>query len=179
MIVQILKHTPPWVFALFFVLIYLGYGYSRARTVPAGRLFALPLAMVGLSFYGVGSAFGFLPLGFAAWGLGMMLALLLNRALRLPRGVAHMPAEKAYRIPGSWLPLGLMMAIFFTKYAVAVVLARQPALAGVAPFVAPVTGAYGFLSGLFLALTLHVRRAAAFPSTGEGTQLTLEREGRI
>lgn len=154
-IVEILKNTPSWVFVLFFVLLYLGYGYSKTRAVPVGRLFALPLAMVGLSLYGVWSAFGANLAGFAAWTGGIVLALLLNLVIKLPKGVDYAPAEKEYIIPGSWFPLSLMMAIFFTKYAVAVALARHPSLREAATFITTVTLGYGFLSGVFLSRALH------------------------
>ncbi len=54
---QILTHTPLWVFALFFGLVYLGYLQSRTRQVSRGRLIVLPLAMLAWSLYSVWSTF--------------------------------------------------------------------------------------------------------------------------
>jgi hypothetical protein len=52
-----------------------------------------------------------------------------------------------------------MMAIFFARYAVAVVTAMQPALKADPGFAAAVGFAYGALSGAFLARALSILRA--------------------
>ena len=56
--IEILKRTPPWVFALFLVLLALGCIQSRNRTVGRRRLLLLSIAMLTLSYYGVVAAFG-------------------------------------------------------------------------------------------------------------------------
>lgn len=162
MILQILKHTPAWVFVLFVALLHLGYIQSKTRSVTKSRLAVLPLAMVGLSLYGVISAFGANVIGVASWTIAMALAVLVNTFLRQPQGVVYVSTAKAFVIPGSWLPLGLMMAIFFIKYAVAVALVRvpAPALRESVTFIALTALAYGFLSGIFFARTLYTWRSA-------------------
>lgn len=160
MFVQILKHTPPWVFVLFFTLLYLGYEQSNTRSVPKGRLAVLPLAMVGLSLYGVVSAFGASLVGIASWSVALVLAVLWNHVLQQPKGVEYLSGAGRFIVPGSWLPLGLMMAIFFTKYAAAVALARIPSLRETAIFIIITSLAYGFLSGIFFARTLYTWRFA-------------------
>jgi hypothetical protein len=52
-----------------------------------------------------------------------------------------------------------MLAMFFTKYAVGVMLARQLPVAGTFEFIGLVSLGYGFLSGLFLARALVVWRS--------------------
>lgn len=165
MILQILSHTPAWVFVLFFVLLALGYLASRPRTLSRGRAAMLPVAMTLLSAYGVVSAFGYRATGIAAWMAGMGVAVLFNRILRLPRGARYAPATQSFALPGSWIPLALMLVIFFTKYTVAVLLSFHPTLLTHISFVASVSLAYGVMSGIFFAsaLTLwhlmHPRRA--------------------
>ncbi|MGE5820140.1 MAG: DUF6622 family protein, partial [Deltaproteobacteria bacterium] len=51
-------------------------------------------------------------------------------------------------------------AIFFTKYAVGVILARQLPVANEPVFVGSISLCYGFLSGIFLARALVIRRSA-------------------
>ena len=158
MITQILRHTPVWVFGLFFILLYLGYVQRKTRTVPKRRLFILPLAMVILSAYGVRSAFGGNPLAFASWGAAILLALLLNRTIKQPQGVTAASGTNAVRIPGSLLPLALMLAIFFTRYAVAAALTMHPSLHVAAPFIVTASRLYGLFGGLFAARALHASR---------------------
>lgn len=160
MIIQILKHTPPWVLVLFFVLLYLGYLQSKTRSVPKWRLAALPLVFLFLALSGVISASGASPTGVAAWAVAVVAALLLNQVLRYPRGVVYQPDTKLFIVPGSWVSLVLMMAIFFTKYAAAVAgaLIRNPSFRQTAIFNAVPALIYGFLSGMFLARTLCIWR---------------------
>jgi uncharacterized protein DUF6622 len=158
MLPEILLRTPPWVFALFFVLLGFGLHQSRPRVVPLARAMALPLAMIVLSAYGVVSAFGWSLAGASAWAAAVAVAVYANRFLRYPRGVRFEPATRSLSVPGSWVPLSLMMAIFFTKYAVGVTLARTPGVSTAAAFVVPVSAAYGLLSGFFLAGALSIWR---------------------
>lgn len=160
MLIEILKRTPPWVFVLFFVLLAAGYSQSKTRTVSRAQVSILPAAMLALSLYGVFSAFGFAPVGLAGWLTGAAAAVWLGLALMVPRGVCYSEATKLFSIPGSWLPLALMMAIFFTKYAVGVSLARGLPLAGTSAFIGFISIAYGFLSGLFLARAIVVWHSA-------------------
>jgi len=86
-----------------------------------------------------------------AWKLAFGLGYGLVRRSGWPGKVQFEPAQQAFRVPGSWLPLALMMAIFLLKYAVGVTLAMQPHLAHSAGFAITVSAAYGALSAVFLA----------------------------
>jgi hypothetical protein len=158
MIMQIISHTPRWVFVLFFVLLALGDLASRPRTLSRGRVAILPIAMMLLSAYGVVSAFGYRATGMVAWVAGMTLAVLLNRVLQLPRGASYVATTQSFVLPGSWIPLALMLAIFFTKYTVAVLLSLHPTLLDLASFLAGVSLVYGVLSGIFFASALTLWR---------------------
>ena len=160
MLVEILKRTPSWVFVLFFVLILLGYSQSKDRVVSRGKVSILPVAMIVLSFYGVLSAFGISPVGLTSWGLGVVGAVWLGLTLASPSGISYSTETQTFSVPGSWLPLALMMAIFFTKYAVGVILARQLPIAIEPAFTGSISFCYGFLSGVFLARALVVWRSA-------------------
>lgn len=158
--IEIVKRTPPWVFALFLVLLVLGYVQSRDRTVGRRRLLLLPIAMLMLSFYGVVSAFGVTPAGFAPWLLGVMAAVGYGTRRPVPRGAAYSAETQSFSVPGNWLPLALMMGIFFIKYAVGVILARRLPIAGKMLFVGSTSLCYGVFSGAFLARAASIRRCA-------------------
>lgn len=160
MLAQILERTPSWVFVLLFVLVALGYVQSRDRTVRRGNLAIIPVAMIALSLYGVISAFGGAVLGLIAWVLGVGLAVLLGRNLTGPRGVLFSAESRSFFVPGSWVPLALMMAIFFSKYAVNVVQARHFPIATGLVFIGATSVWYGILSGAFLARALVIWRSA-------------------
>jgi hypothetical protein len=160
MFVEIMKHTPVWVFFLFAALVYLGILQTMQRTVSIMRLALLPAAMLDYSIYGVVSAFGATANALALWLAGFAAAIALNRLLRRPRGVGYAQATRTFAVPGSWMPFALMMTIFFTKYAVAVAMALDSSLHDTALFVGIAGAVYGFLSGMFTARALHIRSAA-------------------
>jgi hypothetical protein len=151
LLIEILKRTPPWVFVLFFILLALGYYQSKSRTVGRSKVSILPVAMIVLSLYGVLSAFGTIPVGLVFWVLGVVVAVGLGVKLTSTQGVSFSTETQTFFVPGSWLPLVFMMAIFFTKYAVGVILARQLPIANETAFVGSVSLCYGLLSGVFLA----------------------------
>ena len=163
MLVQILKHTPLWVFGLFFGLAYIGSLQSKTRLVSRHRLAILPIAMLCLSFLGVWSSFGHNLTALAPWACALIAVVTFSLALAPPRSVSYSPASKLFTVPGSWVPLALMMCIFFTKYAVAVARALNPDSSNSFAFVAVICTIYGLYSGIFLARALRVARVAKQP----------------
>jgi hypothetical protein len=153
---QILTHTPLWVFGLFFGLVYLGYLQSRTRQVSRGRLIVLPVAMLAWSLYSVWSTFDAHLTALAAWACAWVTVVAIA-LLRAPsRRAAYDASTKQFTVTGSWVPLALMMGIFFFKYAVAVVHAMTPGILETTTAVAVVAGTYGLFSGLFMARALRV-----------------------
>ncbi len=159
MLIEILRRTPSWVFVLFFVLLAVGHFQSKDRAVSRNKVSILPLAMIALSFYGVLSAFGIAPVGLFSWVVGVVVAVWIGVRLSTPRGVSFSIETRLFAVPGSWLPLALMMAIFVIKYAVGVILARQLSIANESVFIGSISLCYGFLSGLFLARALVIWRS--------------------
>ena len=147
---NILLHTPIWVFALFIGLIALGYLQTRPRSVSLTRLLMLPLAMLALSFSGVWNTLGGTPLGIVCWLAALVVAVVGTQFLHRSDGIRYHTESQSFSMPGSWLPLCLMMGIFFTKYAVGASLAVNSELRESSTFIAFAASAYGFWSGIFL-----------------------------
>lgn len=155
-LLQILRGTPLWVLPLFIGLIVLGYLQSKPRDVSPAALAVLPVALGLLSLTRVIAAFGAAPLILGAWAAGTAAALLFNRALKQPAGARWSAASGSFHVPGSWVPLALMMAMFFTRYALAVSQVMAPALVHAAGFRMAAGFGLGLLSGIFLARALWV-----------------------
>lgn len=147
-------------FALFFVLLAAGYLQRKDRVVSRGRVSILPIAMIILSFYGVVSAFGIALIALTCWLVGIGVAVWVGVAVAIPCGVSFSTETQTYFVPGSWVPLVLMMAIFFIKYAVGVILAWQLPVAIQPSFIGSISFCYGVFSGVFLAWALVIRRSA-------------------
>lgn len=166
-IVDIVRQTPTWVTALLGGLLVLGYSASRGREVPIGRLLLMPLAMGAMALWGVESAFsgtGRLLQVLAVWAAGDAALLALGLRLPVPAGVRYSAAERRFHLPGSWLPMGLILAVFLLKYAIGVQLAMEPTIAANPAFAYPVAAVYGVLSGIFAARTLRVLRLLRGPA---------------
>jgi hypothetical protein len=163
MLLEILKRTPSWVFLLFALLVVFGAMQIRTRQISLARVAILPLALIGLSLSGLWSTFGgngLAELAIAVWIAAVAVAVLLNRFAKWPRKVAYTAATRSFLVEGSWIPLAAMMLIFFTRYAVNVMLAINPALAASPWLTAGIATAYGLMSGAFVARALRILRSA-------------------
>lgn len=160
MILEILRRTPVWVLPLFLLLLYLGFTQSRRRSVTPARLAILPVAMPVLSLVGLSSVFGASAVALGCWSAALLAAAWSVEAAGIPKGVSIAPETGAFIVPGSWWPLSLIMVIFFTRYAVAVALARDASLSSLVPFAALVSATYGLSSGYFVGRAVHIWRSA-------------------
>lgn len=151
MLIQILRQAPVWVWPLLAGLVALGLSQRRARWLTLRRATVVPLVMAGLSWLGVVSAFGMQPAALLAWATGMAVGAVAADAGGMWPGVVWSAAERRLRVPGSWVPLVLILAIFVTKFAVGAALAIQPALQAAPMFGLAVGCAYGGFSGMFFA----------------------------
>ena len=160
---QILTHTPPWVFLLFAVLLAFGLLQTRSRSAKRFLAYFLPAGMILLSFFGVQSSFGMKLMPIAFWALGLIfVALVCARSFPL-RGVSYDAGRRTFFLPGTWLPLVVMMGIFFTKYAVAVMHGLGVALVDGPVARALLSLAYGGFSGYFAARALNLIAASRAP----------------
>lgn len=160
MFTAILQQTPHWVWGILAALTVMGFRQTlpRRRSLRSGT--ALPLVMVLLSLYGIASAFSRQPLAMLAWVGGGVLTLWLAQALRVWSGIRWLPQERSVLMPGSWLPLVLLLGLFSVKFGVAIALSTTPSLAIDAGFGGFAGLVYGGFSGLFLARALAVWRVA-------------------
>ncbi|HSV59872.1 MAG TPA: DUF6622 family protein [Variovorax sp.] len=170
MLLQILAHTPKWVFAIFIGLLLLGARQLRGGRVGLLRMTLMPLAMSALSFYGVVSVFGEASLALLGWAGAACAAAAYIVRRPLPAGTRYDPSARTFQLAGTGVPLALMMGIFFTKYAVGVLLVMHPQLAHQAGFAAGIGTLYGAFAGIFAARSLRLwklamrRDAVRFPA---------------
>jgi hypothetical protein len=165
---SVLKNTPTWVWGLLAALLALGLSQVRTRSVGQVRMALTPVAMTGLSLWGTASAFGHSPL-FAyvlltwAAGAALMLGLVTTRAPA--EGTRYDAVSRSFTLPGSWVPLVLILGIFLTKYVVGVELAMQPALARDGQYSLIIAALYGLFSGTFAGRAVRLWRLALRPIT--------------
>ncbi|HZG29523.1 hypothetical protein SAMN05421890_2218 [Ensifer adhaerens] len=125
--IGIVSHTPIWVWLVLAGLIYLGLQRTKTRELSATRII-VPAAIFGLV------AISRLALGHFAQPalLGTLAGLVLAFGLFMlvkPGRRARRTEVGTVLIEGEWFSLGLILAIFWVNYGVAVLTAIEPALA--------------------------------------------------
>jgi hypothetical protein len=151
MLIQILTHTPIYVWAILALLVFRGVVALRDREMAMRKLFIIPLVLLALSLQDIAAKFGANPIALSAWAAGAVAvaAILLVRQT----GAATVkPGNSAgmVLVRGSRAPLAMMMTVFFTKYVASVTLAMQPQLAGSGAFVVVTCALFGAANGYFL-----------------------------
>jgi len=149
MLLQIILHTPKWVFAVFVLLVWLGCKQLMSGSVSLAKVTVMPIAMTGLSLAGVISAFGDSAGALLGWAIAAAALVLVVLQQPLPASTRYDRAAREFHLAGSAVPLLLMMGIFFTKYVVGVALAMHPELRQQASFSVAVPMMYGAFSGVF------------------------------
>ncbi|WP_307720713.1 DUF6622 family protein [Duganella sp. BJB476] len=150
MIQQIVSHTPTYVWALLAFILYRGVLASRDREIAFRRLFIIPAVMLWLSLSSM-NEHGALGGGvWGVWALGVVAGAALTWRLGSGAVITVSRAAGTVQQRGSWAPLMLMIAIFATKYTVAVLTAMHPELQQNLVFAAAVTVLFGLFNGVFV-----------------------------
>ncbi len=150
-ILEILRHTPIWVWPLLLVVLALGLAQTVSRRMSLQRATMPSLLLAALSLAGVLTRFHGTGLGAAGWAVGGALALAGAHGLGLWRGIGAIDGDGRVHVPGSWVPLALKLGLFGVKFGVGVAMALQSGLGTQWPFVGAVGVVYGLFSGVFLA----------------------------
>lgn len=157
--IEILTHIPKYVWIILLVIAITGIKQSRDTAMRARRLVILPALWLVFGAWGVDKAFGLDGLPGLAWLAGTGLGVAALRALRWPGQVRYDPATRHFIVPGSWIPLGLMLGIFSLKFASGLSLALHPDYAAHAEYAIPFSAAFGLFSGAFLGRAINILAA--------------------
>ena len=150
---QVLKGTPTWAWAILVSLIVLGVNQLRARVVSRYSVLIAPVIFLFVGFMAAGRG----PVGFTAWALTLIATAAFTFFVWQPTGSARYDARTdRLNLPGSVIPMLLMLAIFLLNYVINVALAINPALRSEMIWQVGPAIILGALSGVFIgrALTL-------------------------
>lgn len=153
-VVQAIQHTPIWVWPLLALLIFIGVLALRPRNLPLPRLLILPIVFLGLSIFSMVSSALPLPEALGIWLAGLLLGSLLGRLFVPRQGVAIDRAARRIAVPGSVVPLLLIVVIFIGRYAFGYAFGRYPELRQNELVVVIATGYAAFCTGIMLGRTL-------------------------
>ena len=149
--VQILLHTPFWVFALLAGLCVFGLMQTRTRRVAVWLALLLPAAMPILSLSGVLQYVGVWWPALAAWLLGMGAVALFGVKTMNPQTARYDGESRKLIVAGSWIPLLVILGIFCVRYAMGVARAMDLDAAYDPTIQLAVSLLLGAFSGYFLA----------------------------
>lgn len=155
------SNTPVWVWPLLLGLLVLGLRQTRTQHMGWMRVTVLPLVLVGLSIYGTLAVAGAHGAALLLWALVALGAATLVLRQPLPASARYDLAHRRFTVPGSAVPLALMMGIFLTKYAVGATQALAPALLQSTLAAHSIAALYGLCSGVLLGRSLRLWKLAA------------------
>ncbi|HSI00501.1 MAG TPA: alpha/beta fold hydrolase [Reyranella sp.] len=142
---DIVAHTPLWVWPLLALVLWLGWWARAPRIVHPLRLAALPLVGLGVTLAGIVQSMA-PALTLAGWLVGLLLSLPLGWAVGRRRAVAWQPDGRVW-IDGGWFLLGFALSIFAARYALGVTFGVWPRLAAQPAWIAGAGAVGGAIAG--------------------------------
>lgn len=163
MIGPVLAATPSWVWLLLAGLLALGISMLRGNTIGVRRAAIMPVAMTGLSLWGAISAFSHSAIYASvmlAWTVAAMLLAAVVGRMPAPAGTRFNARDRTFTVPGSWVPLALILGIFLVKYVVGADVAMNPGLIQDGSYSLSCGALYGGFSGIFTGRSIRLARLA-------------------
>ena len=143
---QIIGTTPGWVWGILAALVALGVQQLRARTIRRHVVLIAPVAFLFVGLLAAGRG----PAGLVAWAASLLAAAAFTFFVWKPTaGARYDAAIDRLRVPGSVVPMLLMLTIFLLNYAINVSLAINPALRSELVWQVGPAMVLGLLSGVF------------------------------
>jgi hypothetical protein len=152
------SHIPVWVHGVLALLLTLGVFLSRPRAVHPIAPSLIAAGFVMYSLYGIVGSFGSSPVNILSWVAGMFVSVFVVRPYFGPNGMTRVPGSSKVLIPGSWLPLVLIMGIFLTKFIVGFVNGARLPIGTQFWFAPLLSSVLGALSGGFTSRAINVHR---------------------
>ena len=158
MLLMILSNTPVWVWGLLAGLVVLGWIQTRQRRVTRVQLLALPVALLALGLWSMAPGFAARPVAALLWATALIAAGAFGWRIAKRTQAMWLPEAQRLQLPGSWLPMVLVVLIFSLRYAVGVGQAMHPEMRAAAAVQFPLALVFGALSGLFTGRALGLLR---------------------
>lgn len=149
MLIELLTHTPLYVYWIFFSLLFVGISQTKTRQTGLKRGIVIPLILIVVSLYAIVSDFGITLLSSSFWLCGIIFIVMLHKMLRSHEQVEYSSLTQIFTIGGSYKPLLMMMILFFTKYTVGLAMALESPALNNPIFISSVCLLYGTFSGMY------------------------------
>ncbi|TAG82596.1 MAG: hypothetical protein EAZ24_02180 [Burkholderiales bacterium] len=153
-LVNVLRGTPIWVWAILAALVSVGLRQLRARSIRPWMVFVAPVIFLAIGVLSSGRHGAV----FAAWTVAAIVAAFIAAAR--PRGgnIRYEAKSGLIHIPGSAMPLFFMMTIFLINYVTQVMFAIDPTKATSIVWQVGSAIIMGTLTGVFFGRSIAIFR---------------------
>ncbi|MBO0765078.1 MAG: hypothetical protein J2P50_10885 [Hyphomicrobiaceae bacterium] len=127
-IIQTVMGTPPWVWALLALLLYLGIRALRPTTAPLWRVAILPTVFLSWGLYSLVTMHSFKAQRILPWLAALAAGMIIGSLMADRQTIKADKVRHLVKIPGSPLTLVLALLIFAIKYVFGALHAVRPAL---------------------------------------------------
>lgn len=162
--IDILTHTPGWVWLVLALLVFRGLKRTKTREVSQNSLILLPAILTVLALRRLVMA-GFDADVLMGTAIGIIAAFVILLSIKPARQTRRLPNGKLL-LQGEWLSLGLLLVIFAANYIDGVLTAIDPATAASGPM--QIT--WSFVNGL--SVTFMVGRSIMHLLAGNNSPAT-------
>ncbi|AWH51834.1 DUF1453 domain-containing protein [Stenotrophomonas sp. ESTM1D_MKCIP4_1] len=150
MMMQILSHTPIWVWVLLAFLITRGIAAMKPGETSLVRLSIVPVLFIAWGAWSISSRYGASLQAWGEWLAGIAAGTAIGWLLLRRATLTLNPATGKLRRSADYSLLPLLLVTFVLKYAFEVAFAVSPALAGHAGFSAAYLLSSGGFAGIFV-----------------------------
>jgi hypothetical protein len=147
MIIEIIKSTPTWVFLLFALLIFKGIMATQPKTIKLSKLFIMPILFLCLTKQKISYISEYFIVFLA---IGCIIGWLIYKKTKIRTDKEN----KLLFLPGSIIPILLIIAAFTKGYLIGYTTAVYPKFAHTAAFKHSMMAISGILTGVFIGRTV-------------------------
>ncbi|NGX30662.1 MAG: hypothetical protein K940chlam8_00011 [Chlamydiae bacterium] len=147
MLIEILKHTPIWVYALFAFLVYRGWSARQPKKMPSWVVFLIPAIILGVNLLSLNATI-LNPLSLTTLILSLVPVFYLTFTT-IPK-IQWQADKKTIYHPGDKILLFVILSIFSFKYFTGYQLATDPEFASSPLHLVFKGGFFGFSVGFAL-----------------------------
>ena len=162
-LIEIIAHTPLWVWPLLAASLWLGWQVSKTRVVTLPRLIILPATIFTMSIMTLLSL-GPNGFGIPIWAGSVLIGITLGWFSYRNNDFAIDREHGLLKLPGEWKTVGLIVVIFAFRFYWSYKLATAPELVAISTATTSYIGFNGMLSGIFIGWQLrcfHLYRTAS------------------
>ena len=128
-VMDIVVHTPLWVWGMLFYVVAVGIFFLKDRTSTISRALIAPIVLCAWSLIAVQEQYGLTPYSLGVWILGALLGIWLGRIVTKQNPPQLIDTTKGvFMIPGGVAFLGVLLTFFLLRYTRGVMLSLNPEL---------------------------------------------------